>query len=243
MKTEHEFSDEFLNAYIDGELSDQEKSVVIDEIRHNHQLGERICKLRKTRDMIQLAYENIPMPPHFDRRKEKRSGNRLIPAVAASVLLIIGGLTGWFISNNTGTPNGLLSFVQGINTQKTAQADELNLLLQITTMDSAKLKTMLDETEYLLSQNGEGENVHVAILANGPGLDLLRADKSPYAERIRYIQQKYRNVSFLACRKTIENARIAAKREIELLPDTSTVPSALEEVVHRLKDGWAYIKI
>ena len=56
------FSDEFLNAFIDGELDQKETGLILDEIRRNPDLSARITDLQKIREMVRYAYNDIDMP-------------------------------------------------------------------------------------------------------------------------------------------------------------------------------------
>ena len=55
-------------------------------------------------------------------------------------------------------------------------------------------------------------------------------------------QQKYDNISFLACSRTIEKLRLKGI-DVHLVPEATVIPAALEEIVDRLQQGWAYIRV
>ena len=57
------------------------------------------------------------------------------------------------------------------------------------------------------------------------------------------MQQDYKNVKFLACGKTIERLQLKnILQTVPLLPGVTVVPSALDQVILRMQDGWSYIR-
>lgn len=118
------------------------------------------------------------------------------------------------------------------------------IMLHVTTDDPVKLATMLDETEDLLNlPEAEAKNVHVAIMANGEGLDLLRVDTRKFANRIQLLQARYNNLTFMACKKAMNRLAQKTGAQVSLLPNTKTIPTTPGEVIRRKQQGWIYIKI
>ena len=58
-----EFSDEFLNAFLDNQLTLEEKDRAYLRISQDEALNRRVCELRKIQDMVRLSYQNSPPPP------------------------------------------------------------------------------------------------------------------------------------------------------------------------------------
>ena len=90
--------------------------------------------------------------------------------------------------------------------------------------------------------NGPGATSHsrVEIVANEGGLDLLRSDRTPFADRIRELAEQ--DVLFFACSRAIERLQEQGV-EVRLVPEANTHYSALDRVVHRMQQGWTYEKI
>ena len=78
------------------------------------------------------------------------------------------------------------------------------------------------------------------IVANEGGLNLLRSDTTPYAQRIRQLAEK--DVLFFACSKAIERLEERGIN-VRLVPEAKTRYSALDRVVLRMQQGWTYEKI
>lgn len=244
MNSHKQYSDEFLNAYIDGELNNKEKADLLEELRHNPELSGRVCKIQKIRGMVQLAYEDIQIPEHYTKHKHANLKNRFSLGIAASILLLVGVTTGWLAHTQIKSTSPLLEIAQSVQSGNSLQQAASKIMLHVTTDDPVKLATILDETEELLkSPKSKAKNLYVEIMANGKGLDLLRADTSKFANRIQLLQARYDNLTFLACKKTMDRLEQKIGTQLKLLPNTQTVPTALGEIIHRKQQGWIYIKI
>ncbi|HCU54696.1 MAG TPA: hypothetical protein DIC36_10635 [Gammaproteobacteria bacterium] len=93
MNQEKRFSDEFLNAFVDNQLADEDKGHAYIEISQDESLNRQVCELRKMRDLVQLAYRDIPPPPV---RATKSSSLRVGIGfgIAAAVVLAVGVVLG-----------------------------------------------------------------------------------------------------------------------------------------------------
>jgi hypothetical protein len=98
--SEHEqsktkFSDEFLNAFIDGQLTPDEKSRALVEFGQDEAVNRQVCELRKVRDLVQLAYAELPVPPRGTIAPDAR--HRLGLGLAAGIALVVGMVVGWVL--------------------------------------------------------------------------------------------------------------------------------------------------
>jgi intracellular sulfur oxidation DsrE/DsrF family protein len=122
-------------------------------------------------------------------------------------------------------------------------AESQKFIVHVGSSNPVRLKTALDETESLLdSYRRSNRKLQVEIVANGGGVDLLRADVSPYAKRIGMMQEKYPNLDFMACAQTIKKLQEKGV-DVKLLPHTGVASSALDQITLRLKQDWVYIKV
>jgi hypothetical protein len=81
MSQGYEFSDEFINAFVDNQVTPEEKARVYAHTVSDEAFNRRVCELRKIRDLIRLAYLELSMPRqgrvttsvtaagHWDRNK------------------------------------------------------------------------------------------------------------------------------------------------------------------------------
>ncbi len=99
MSRDHEFSDEFLNAFVDDQLEPEEKSRAYAQINDDEDMKRRVCELRTMRDLVRLAYKNPPLPQagFSDATTSRQLGFN----VAAVLMLAFGLLLGWILHKST----------------------------------------------------------------------------------------------------------------------------------------------
>jgi intracellular sulfur oxidation DsrE/DsrF family protein len=90
--------------------------------------------------------------------------------------------------------------------------------------------------------NSKGEEVIIEIVAYGPGLIMLHADKSPVKERITSFGENYTNISFRACGNTLKTMSKKAGKEVSLLPQAKMVQSGVVHIIQRQEEGWSYVR-
>jgi len=237
------FSDEHLNAYLDNQLDAEERSQLLEELRRDQELAARVCKLQKVQDMVQLAYHNVASEQPI------RAGRRwhLHFAQAASALLILGlGLSvGWFTNDAFSRPASLFELAQSAQVATEPQPDdELKLMLHVNSDDPARLKTVLEEAEYLLrTSRNKQRKLRIEIMANGEGLKLLQQGNTPYVKKVQSLSGKYENVRFMACRIALNRYQEENGIQLQLLPNVDVIPSAMQEALLRQREGWTYLRI
>jgi intracellular sulfur oxidation DsrE/DsrF family protein len=193
--------------------------------------------------MVQHAYQQPPLVRKTSKEKKPRSWFPYTHSLAASLLLLLlGGTSGWLISANSKTAPKVVRMYQEIQSNNLIE-DTGKIIVQVSNSNPVRLKTALDETEGLLEIYKRGNRqLKVEVIANGDGIDLLRSDVSPYAARIGLMKAKYPNLDFLACNQTLgvlkKNGVV-----VHLLPHTGIASSAVEEINHRLQQGWDYVRV
>ncbi len=55
--------------------------------------------------------------------------------------------------------------------------------------------------------------------------------------------RKHGNVSVLACRKALERLSYLKGVDVELLDGVLIAPSALDQILMRMRQGWLYIRV
>ncbi|MBX7198975.1 MAG: DsrE family protein [Rhodospirillaceae bacterium] len=87
-----------------------------------------------------------------------------------------------------------------------------------------------------------GEPLEVEVVAYGPGITMLRDDKSPVKDRIAEAKKAVPNLALSMC----NNAKTAAeKREghpITPLPGVKVVPAGIVRLIELQEQGWTYIR-
>ncbi len=89
-------SDEFLSAFVDNQLTQEEKAAAYDQISENKEINMQICELRKVSDLVRLAYANPPAAPDAQEKSIAKSFQLNIAAcLLAGLTLVLGVVLGW----------------------------------------------------------------------------------------------------------------------------------------------------
>ena len=242
-------SDEFLNALVDDQLTDEEKSRAYIEINQDDVLAKRACELSKLTDLVRLAYKNIPTRSYT--HNPNRRQNTFRAGIAAGIALVIGVILGWsahwtnsLTNNPAPTTTAALqnASTPGIAAATAADA-QARVLFHISTSDVARMETTLDEAEELLKfYRKNSQQARVEIITNGNGLNLLLIASSPFPDRIKQMLDDYPNLTFVACQNTIERYSEAGVTT-RLLPGILVIDSGVAEIMRRQQQGWAYIQV
>ena len=230
MKRDDLPSDEQLSAFTDGELETDEENRIFSLAEECPDLDARLCQQRKLKELVQHAYRDVPRT----RRRDSgdRSRGRLLSLAAAAVLLLAVGLAGgWFAGR---------AHDGGMTTAGAAPISADTWLLHVTSSDPVQMQRALNRADELMTEGAGLSHRQVEIVANEGGLDLLRSDRTPFADRIRELAE--RDVLFFACSRAIERLEEQGV-SVVLLPEADTRYSALDRVVLRLRQGWTYEKI
>jgi len=235
MKDE-QYSDEQLNAFVDGELDSKERTQLLDESAKSKDLDERLCKRRKLKELVSVGYQQVPKPNrtyHVDN--SWKLGTR---ALVASVLILFGLGSGvvlqkFYMQQQSRALNAIVdaSIEQAVD----------NYILHVTSGTPEAMQVVLQKAQRLINESkAANKKVQVEIIANEKGLNLLRSDVTPFAEQITALSGH--NIAFYACSRAIE--RLEEKGvKVMLVPEAVSNSTALDRVVSRMQEGWNYIKI
>jgi intracellular sulfur oxidation DsrE/DsrF family protein len=239
MNEQSKFSDEFLNAFVDDELTADEKAQVYARLSNDVALNGQICEIRKVRDLVKLAYQNVPAPRHGMAGIAAVGRKYCSNGLAAGLALVIGALGGWFLHPSTpATPEIALSRATP------ATEEPAKVLFHVSDSNPEHLKTVLDEVENLMKfYQQTNQKARVEVITNGGGLGLLMAGVSPYADRIQRMQRDYRDLTFVACQNTIDRIQQELGLQAKLLPGVVVIDSGVAQIMRRQHQGWAYIQV
>ena len=120
------------------------------------------------------------------------------------------------------------------------------IIVHLNTSSADSFAKALDTAEQLMKTYADGDmGAEIEVVANASAVKMLRTNYSPYANRVRELQDRYLNLTFLACKDAMDHARELEdpKTDVTLLPDVDVTPSALEHILNRLSEGWVYLNV
>ncbi|RMD69931.1 MAG: hypothetical protein D6819_05600 [Gammaproteobacteria bacterium] len=230
------FSEAMLNAYVDGELDGEEARALLEAASRDPALEKRIRELQRLKGLIRGAYE-LDGPCEPLGREVPLGGSILFPWAAAA-MLALGVLGGWMARGWLEGPP-----LEAVSVATLPSQGLQKVILHIDSNRPERLDAALDDAEQLLAAAArERRRLQLEIIANAGGIELLKADREAYARRIRELLRRYDSVTFLACSNALARLRERGV-EVDLLPEVKVAPSAVDQIVKRLKAGWVYIKV
>ena len=226
MKRERDVSQEMQNAFVDGQLDAADWSALVERMGEDEALRRRMCELRTLKDMTRGAYAGV-------RSRRASPLARRWGWASAAGLAIVFALAGWL-------GHDALERTRGAAELRGVAADRI--LVHVASSRGEVVDAALQEVEdYLRDARAAGRRVQVEIVANQTGLDILRAGASAYAARLERLRATYPNLSYIACNQTAGRLREKGVH-VELLPGVKVAPTALDEIVRRMQQGWLYIR-
>lgn len=230
-----------LNALCDGELDQAAEDQVLEAIRRDPALAQRLGELRLAKQLVRHAYRHeTPARAHGHSPHIARRG---LLAAAAVAFLALGVGAGWMGQTLQQGGNdedySRLARRAGALTQS---ASPDRVLLHASSSAPDRVTAMLDEAEGMLRAAREaGRSVAIEVIANNTGLDVLRLDAAGEARRLASLRTEFPNLTLVACAQTIERLREKGVQP-HLLPEAIIATSALDQVVKRIQEGWTYVR-
>lgn len=232
------FSDEYLNAFVDGELTCGEREAALARLDADPEFKREACETRTLKEIVRGAYGDLPAIRPCDG-----SAPFWRQALVAGLMLVLGLSAGWFARG--GVPAEPVAQLAGLPAgytpiALTSRVDPDKVVLHLDSSDPGRLKEVLSVADGLL--RARGEQVRVEVVVNSYGLNLLRQDTTPYRDVIQRLRQEHANLSFLACAQTV--ARLEREgTKVELIPEAGLASSAIGEILSRMQQGWVYVKV
>jgi intracellular sulfur oxidation DsrE/DsrF family protein len=238
MKDDAHFTDNDLHRYIDGELDPKARDELQDQLQQNPTLAQRVRAYQSVNDALREAFDTVESPTG---RMENQPVRLTRSSIAAAVLLLPAGFLAGWLGHSLLTGSEIHEpLTAGINLPVQGQ-EHLNTVFHIDVDERSVVNGLLDRTEAILAAYADLD-VQVEVVANAGGLNLLRADTSAFAPRVREMMDTYENLTFVACANTIERLRERGV-DVHLIDRTHARSTAIDHVISRLRDGWTYIKI
>lgn len=241
----YRFSDELLNAYVDGELDDEERQLVEEAMRSDDRLRERVEELRGLKLLVRDAYQDeVPARQPVVGRSFWNTA-----ALAASVAAFaLGVAVTWGVITYTDQAAGPgVASVSGQDESGSGDVEgAVKVVFHVSRDDPGHLVDILNEAEALLTTTTRaGTTASVRIIASGDGLSLFENRPTSMTERIIEMKEAYQgHLFFNGCGVAYEQLkRQRPDGELELLPEIKLVELGVLELMRRQREGWAYIRL
>ncbi len=245
MSSSQYVSDEILNAYIDQELDDIEIMRVQVLLSRNPGLKRRLHVLQQIKAMVHAA-----RPVNISAAETVKTKSCHCQVAVAAVALITAGLVSWalFTFNENVSMNIEMAKAPEQETivklfNSAINNTTVKVVLHINNSNEKAGKKLFEQIDLLLATAKHRQAVvRIEVLANGDGLNLLRQDMSPYAQKIHDIQNRYDNVVFIACGDTIKRRKLSLA-ELKLFPEVMVITSVNQQINLRQTQGWNVIHV
>lgn len=244
MNLGNRFSQYWLHAYVDDELSPADRLEVLQMMRRDETLRTQIHELQDTKELVRQAFMQPPEPANTASRRDSFLRWRPLAGMAAVLFLMIFSFALGRFTESVGTPPSLratLNQMGAVGLQKTGfSANPKRVLLHVASENHVTFTHTLDQAKKLLATYGN-QGMKVELIVNGGALELLRAGNNPYAQQIHALLKKYPNLHVVACGAGLNYLNSKNGFPIELMHQVRVAPSAVQEIVKRLRQGWFYV--
>ena len=105
-------------------------------------------------------------------------------------------------------------------------------------------QTLNNATNVIEYYRGRNEDVDVDIVTYGPGLNMLRTDTSPVADRVKRLKEMVfpGKIQFSACNVTKTAMEKREGRAVSVVPEATMVASGVVHLMELQEQGWSYIR-
>jgi hypothetical protein len=123
---------------------------------------------------------------------------------------------------------------------------EHRIVFQVDQNDPAVMNLVLNNVQNTLDYyNSKGEPAKIEVVAYGPGLNMLRDDKSPVKERLSRMSKDGSfpaRLQFSACHNTMMGMEKKEGHPIPIVSEAKVVPSGVVRINELQEDGWSYVR-
>ncbi|MDH5633577.1 MAG: hypothetical protein OEZ10_11350 [Gammaproteobacteria bacterium] len=241
------FSNELIHAFIDDQLTIEERAEMYKSINSDQDLNRQVCELRKIRDLVQLSYSDIPPPPGMRNTTPTRKTGWRFPvgsSIAAGIALLVGIAIGGNMPGNESAATSTTLASKQVAANGISQQASQKVLFHLNSGKKEDMKEALDEVEQLLKHYAAtGVQAQLEFVTNGEAITLLNKDTSPFVDRVKNMLASYDNIRFVACQNSIDqHTNPTTMAKLRLIPGTVVIDSGVAQIMRRQHQGWAYIR-
>ena len=125
----------------------------------------------------------------------------------------------------------------------TAELKTHKLALQISDKDPEKMNAVLNVAANVSRYySGKGEEVEIEIVAFNAGMHMLRDDTSPVKDRIANSVKSLPNISFKACKNTMDAMERNEGKPVKLVPNIDVVEAGVTRLIELGESGWTIVR-
>jgi len=248
MNKQNRYSDEHINAYIDGELDTDERARLLFDEQHDAALSQRINDARVLKEKVQLAYADLSTAG-ITRGPIKRStlfnSKRSLVAGIAILLITTAFVLPAIIGNND-----IVVAKQLIKNTPLLQADAIaktigsrkKVVINISQYQANDFDNTLKNIENILQEHRDDSTFKIELVAHKAGLKALDTKTSRHVEQITLLTKRFDSFDVVACAKSMADLATAGD-PIQLMKSILITPSAAEQIARRTSQGWMYLKL
>ena len=126
------------------------------------------------------------------------------------------------------------------------KSKEHRIVFQVDQNDPAVMNLVLNNVQNMLDYyNGKGEPAKIEVVAYGPGLNMLRDDKSPVKDRLSRMTKDGSfpaSLQFSACHHTMVGMEKKEGHPIPIVSEAKVVPSGVVRINQLQEQGWSYVR-
>jgi intracellular sulfur oxidation DsrE/DsrF family protein len=241
------YSDEYISAFIDGELDSEERARLLFDEETDESLAHRINQARMLKEKVQLTYADIGQRSTGVKSFRCAAFMNRKRALAASffVLCTVAAMFAY----DTSDDDSLMLARQLIkNTQPVPVADisktiagNQHVIINVSQYDPNSFGETINAIETLLNSR-DRSSFQVEIVANAQGVKALDTKTSRHAGQLSQLAENFDNLELVVCAKSL--AELATEgNPVRLMKSIMLTPSAAEQVAKRASSGWFYLKI
>jgi intracellular sulfur oxidation DsrE/DsrF family protein len=116
-----------------------------------------------------------------------------------------------------------------------AQKTDYKVVFDLTSKDTLDEKSLIRWLNEVAIPNTEGK---FEVVMYGKGFNLVLKNNVACSDDVTRLAA-YKNISFKVCAVAMKNNHV---EKDDLLPFVEIVPDGIYEIVHKQREGWAYIK-
>jgi uncharacterized protein len=128
---------------------------------------------------------------------------------------------------------------------KKAKLTTHHIAFQVDQNDPAVMNLVLNNVQNVMEYyHNKGEKADIEVVAYGPGLMMLRQDKSPVKGRLKNLKAVAfpSKLTFSACHNTMMGMEKKEGHPIKIVSEARVVPAGVVRLSQLQEEGWTYIR-